>query len=77
MGLILEVGGLVHAIEGVGNVRHRTPDGIARALHISGVGLVFGNVLGQDEVVFEAEDHVLERYDFFFGKGVSHDVNPL
>jgi len=68
---------LVDAVEGLSDVGHRTPDGVACALHGLRVGVVHRDGAAQDEGVIEAFEDVLERNNFFFGKTVCHFALPF
>ena len=60
------------AIKALRNVRHRTPDGVACALHRCAIGGVDVDVTAQNERILEAFENVLERYDFLFRKCIRH-----
>ena len=57
----------------LGNVRHRTPDGVIGAGHFGLVCVVDRNVTRQDQEVLETFEDIFERDAFFFGKCVCHD----
>ena len=60
------------AVERLGDVGLRTPDGVTSAFHRHAVGVVDGDVLAEDQRVVEAFEDVLKSNNFFLGKAVSH-----
>ena len=64
-------------VDGLSDVGHRTPDGVACALHHCGVGAVNAHVAGKDQGIVEAFEEVLKGNALFLGKRVSHCLSSL
>ena len=61
-----KVAGLIHAVIALSNVRLGTINDVVRAFHHRSVGVVDGNVAGQNQSVVKAFEDVLECYALLF-----------